>query len=83
MAKITFGAKVDKSAQPFKKGDLVLLREGEHHHEKYNRRPVVVTRDTRIGQDQFEGFCLVDNSSDMSFRVAAFELATCSISLSN
>lgn len=83
MAKITFGAKVDESDKLFKKGDLVLLREGLHHHVEYKRRPVIVTRDIRIGMDTFEGFCLVESEGGMTFRIESFELATCSISLSN
>lgn len=83
MAKITFGATVDKSVQAFKKGDLVLLREGQHHHEGYKRRPVIVTRDARIGDDKFTGFCLVDCHGDTSFHTASFEQATCAVSLSN
>jgi len=83
MPKITLGEKVNKSNQPFKKGDLVLLREGQHHHEEYIRRPVIVTRDVRLGDTTFTGFCLVDCFCDTSFRADAFELATISVVLSN
>lgn len=82
MAKITFGSQVDKVNQLFKKGDLVLLREGEHHAE-YARRPVIVTKDVRLGDYQFSGFCLVDSEGDTSFRTESFELAPISICLSN
>ena len=83
MAKITFGSHVDKVNQLFKKGDLVLLREGEHHHAEYARRPVIVTKDVRLGDYQFSGFCLVDCECDSSFNTEAFELAPISICLSN
>lgn len=83
MAKITFGSHVDNTEKPFKKGDLVLLKEGQDHNPHYKRRPVIVTADSYPGAFQFSGFCLVDSEGDTSFRTESFELAPISICLSN
>lgn len=81
MAKITIGADIKPTKAKFKQGDLVQLKDGKHHNEKYINRPMIVSEDENLGY--FTAFCLIDNEELPRCAASQFELSTKHILISN
>lgn len=82
MAKVTIGADFKPKKAKFKKGDLVMLRDGCHHNDKYLNRPMIVSKD-EDAQGYFTAFCLVDSEEMIRCAASQFDLSTKHILLSN
>ncbi len=82
MAKITIGADFKPKPQKFKKGDLVMLGDGNHHNIEYKNRVMIVSKD-EDREGYFTGFCLIDNEEHNRCAASQFELSTKHILLSN
>ena len=82
MAKITIGADIKLTRQKFKKGDLVMLSDGNHHNSEYKNRVMIVSKD-EDAEGYFTGFCLIDNQEWPRCAASQFELSTKHILLSN